>query len=469
MLFNSLDFIQFFLLFYVGYLFLQRSYKLQNVLLLAASLFFYAYWDLIFLGLLLLTVFVDFSIGLLISRTSNIVRRRALLGFSLLANLSVLFTFKYFNFFADSFSRFIQLFGFMATFPTLHFVLPLGISFYTFQSMSYTIDVYRGEIKATKSLLDFALYVCFFPQLVAGPIERAGSLLDQVSRPRTTTPGQTEAGIYLILWGYFKKVVVADNLASIADPIFSRPIDFHGLSILLGVIAFTFQIYTDFSGYSDIARGLSKIMGFDLMVNFNLPYFATNPREFWSRWHISLSTWFRDYLYIPLGGNRLGRSRTYVNLLITMLIAGLWHGAQWTFVAWGLFHGLLLTAHRFFTDGQVAERRSSKATLCMKALLMFSAAATAWIFFRAPTLRQAAQIFSRLRLTPDALTDPMAIKLALLILPIVTLELYQFAKSDQLALTKTNYWTRVGFYSGLLVALILFGNRRYHQFIYFNF
>jgi alginate O-acetyltransferase complex protein AlgI len=323
----------------------------QNLLLLGASYFFYGYWDWRFLSLLAISTVVDYTAALRIERehggldSTSRRRKKVWLLASLCTNLGLLGFFKYFNFFADSFAELLASLGLTVNPMYLSVVLPVGISFYTFQTMSYTIDVYRGRMPATRRFFDFALYVSFFPQLVAGPIERAAVLLPQILNHRCFSRVQFLDGTHLIFWGLFKKVFVADNLAPVADRIFAAG-SCSAAETLLAAYAFAFQIYCDFSGYSDIARGCAKCMGFELMLNFDHPYVAENPREFWQRWHISLSTWLRDYLYIPLGGNRGGNLLMYRNLALTMLLGGLWHGAAWTFVIWGAYQGVLLIGHR---------------------------------------------------------------------------------------------------------------------------
>ncbi len=320
------------------------------------------------------------------------------MSLSIAANLSILGFFKYFDFFADSFARLLSTFGMEADWPTLNIVLPVGISFYTFQTLSYTIDVYRRKLDPTKSFLDFALFVAFFPQLVAGPIVRASHLLPQILRPRRITSPEIDAGLFLILWGYFKKVVIADNVGLIANQVFGDYGQYQGIDIVIGTLAFAVQIYCDFSGYTDIARGLCKLMGFDLMLNFRLPYLADSPSDFWQRWHISLSSWLRDYLYIPLGGNRHGELATYRNLMITMLLGGLWHGAAWTFVIWGAYHGVLLCVYRAASDCRHIfavqdsySRGNSTVQSSIRALrisIMFGFTLLGWLIFRSESPQQ---------------------------------------------------------------------------------
>jgi len=351
MLFNSVEFLFLFLpiVLIVYYL---LPHKQQNTFLVLASCFFYASWDWRFLLPLLCTTGLDYWVAGRLEASHKAQgpqsERRRLLWISVISNLALLGFFKYCNFFIESTSAVLTVLGFDVSVHTLNIVLPVAISFYTFQALSYTIDVYRGELHPSGTFWDFFLGVLYFPHLVAGPIQRASSLLPQVLQPRQTTRQQWEDGLHLIMWGFFKKVFLADNLAPIADQVFSKP-DPTGGEVLVGVLAFTFQIYGDFSGYTDIARGVAKIMGFEFTLNFNLPYFATNPSDFWRRWHISLSQWLRDYLYKSLGGNRGGSLFTYRNLMITMVLGGLWHGAAWNFVLWGFYHGSLLCIHRYLS------------------------------------------------------------------------------------------------------------------------
>ena len=362
-------------------------------MLLVASYVFYGFWDWRFLSLIWTSTIVDYFCGLRIHDANDEKRRKFFLVLSVCTNLGLLGFFKYFNFFVESFQDLVSVFGWTPDSVTLNIVLPVGISFYTFQTMSYTIDIYRGRLEPTKRFLDFGLFVAFFPQLVAGPIERGVHLLPQVLNPRRITRDQFYEGLYLICWGLFKKVFIADNLARMVDPIFAQSGTYHGPMVLLALYAFAFQIYCDFSGYSDIARGLGKCMGFDLMLNFNLPYFSTNPAEFWRRWHISLSTWLRDYLYIPLGGNRKGKFKTYRNLALTMVIGGLWHGANWTFFLWGTYHGFLLIVHRLIKPYVEALPKIKNALLknmwfAVRILFFFHLVCFGWLLFRAQSVAQ---------------------------------------------------------------------------------
>ena len=337
MLFNSFQFLFFFVAVFALYCAL--DHKWQNRMLLVAGYLFYGAWDWRFLGLLMFSTCMDFAIGLQIGRAEG-ARRRTWILASIGVNLTILGFFKYFNFFAQSFADLAALFGLHVSPFALHVVLPVGISFYTFQALSYTINVYRRRMPPSTHLIDFALYVSFFPQLVAGPIEKSHNLLPQMQSPRTVTLDGFYEGSYLVFWGLCKKVFVADNIARIVDAVFRAKGKHTGLEYLIGAYAFTWQIYADFSGYSDIAKGLARMMGFTLMVNFDSPFFARNLIEFWHRWHISLSTWFRDYVFIPLGGSRVGQARRALNLMIVFVVSGLWHGAASKFVVWGALHGI---------------------------------------------------------------------------------------------------------------------------------
>ncbi|MBZ5601719.1 MAG: MBOAT family protein [Acidobacteriia bacterium] len=390
MLFNSREFVLFLPAVLAVYYLL--PHRAQNRFLLAASIFFYASWDWRFLAPLLASTTIDYFCAL--KMESSILageapaRRKKFLVISLVTNLGLLGFFKYFDFFSGSMQSLLHGMGFHADLWTLRVILPVGISFYTFQALSYTIDVYRGEIHATPHFFDFLLCVIYFPHLVAGPIQRARSLLPQVVYPRKVTREQIFEGIHLILWGYFQKVVIADNLSRSTGWIFTdkAPDAFY---VLFGTYAFAVQIFCDFSGYTDIARGVAKLMGFEFMLNFNLPYFAKNSQDFWRRWHISLSTWFRDYLYVPLGGNRSGAARVSFNLLITMTIAGLWHGAAWHFVLWGAYHGALLILHRAMNP--LLSRIAPASAIgragwsAARILVMFHLTCYGWILFRAPS------------------------------------------------------------------------------------
>lgn len=386
MVFNSITFLVFLAI--TLSLYYRLGLRGQNWLLLAASYLFYGWWDPRFLVLLLGTSLLDYGFALWIDRCSLPSRRKLFLTLSIVSNMGVLCVFKYFNFFADSLERLLTSLGVNASFPVLHVILPVGISFYTFLSMSYTIDVYRREIPAARNPLDFLLYVSFFPHLVAGPIVRASYLLPQCQRPRTIDANEVVNGVWLILIGYVKKVVIADRLAPVVNWGFSQPLPpLTDANAWLIIYAFAFQIYGDFSGYSDIARGVSKLMGFELVENFRAPYLVSNPSAFWRNWHISLSTWLRDYLYIPLGGNRGTALITYRNLMLTMVLGGLWHGAGAAYLLWGFYHGALLAVHRAWTErfGSKAKTPENKASLPRFALVFvfFHITCIGWLLFRA--------------------------------------------------------------------------------------
>lgn len=397
MLFTQIQFWIFFAIVFSLYLILPL--RRQNWLLLLASYAFYAAWDWRFLSLIMLTTGMDYLIALQISRSENQHKRRQWLILSLWTNLGLLGVFKYFNFFLDSFVALSEGLGFSVSVPVLQIVLPVGISFYTFQSLSYTIDVYRRDIQPTRSFLDFALFVAFFPQLVAGPIERARNLLPAIANPRQITPDRISRGVVLCLIGLIKKIVIADGISPNVDMIFAME-NPSGAAVLVGSWLFAIQIYCDFSGYTDIARGIAKLLGFELMLNFAQPYFATNPQDFWRRWHISLSTWLRDYLYISLGGNRKGPRRTQINLMLTMLLGGLWHGAAWNFVLWGAFQGGLLALHRqlFGIERKSPKRQGMRQVLrhIFMVVLFFQITCYGWMLFRAGSLEQIIQMTSSL-------------------------------------------------------------------------
>jgi len=396
MLFNSVQFLVF-LVAVLGLYWVLR-HRAQNLLLLAASYVFYGAWNWKFLGLILLTTLADFTAALVIANTDKPTRRKLALVAAIAVNLGVLGFFKYYNFFIEDVFVFLKLLGVPYTPLVLQIVLPVGISFYTFQSMSYTIDTYRGEVTPTENLLDYALYVAFFPQLVAGPIERAGHLLKQIQSPRAVSLERINEGVLLIALGLFKKVAVADHLAQYVDTAFDRQT---GWKLAIALYFFAFQIYCDFSGYSDIARGCAKLFGIDLRLNFNRPYFARNLTEFWRRWHISLSTWFRDYVYRPLGGRHARGWRPYRNLMLVFLLSGLWHGAAWTFVIWGAIHGVVLALEKALAGWRSeapphAPKRGPNLRNVVAVLVTFHIVCAAWVFFRASSLEGALGFFARL-------------------------------------------------------------------------
>lgn len=466
MLFNSFDFFIFFIVVYG--LYLKLSHRPQNFLLLAASLIFYGYWDWRYLGLLGFTIGVDYFLGRKIYEAERIVSKKRFLFLSILSNLSILGFFKYFNFFSDSFSSLAGTFGWTVDPITLRVLLPVGISFYTFQSMSYTIDIYRGQLKPARTLVDFALYVAFFPQLVAGPIERATHLLPQVENPRSVTTEKIFEGIWLFAWGLYKKIFIADNLATIVDAVFLKTGVFSGAEILLATYAFAFQIYGDFSGYSDMARGLAKLMGFDLMINFRFPYFVTNPRDFWLNWHISLSTWLRDYLYIPLGGNRHGSLSMYRNLFLTMFLGGLWHGASWIFVLWGVYQGVLLIAHRLMPP----LKSKSRVAQVIKIVFMFHLITLGWLIFRSPSLTHLGNYLSNLFFHFTVRSGQglgIVFPIAQTIWFLLLLQAVKYFRDDMLAPLKLSTPWRAAIYLTLFYSMVWYGSIGGKEFIYFQF
>ncbi|MCD4691545.1 MAG: hypothetical protein K8R79_01415 [Calditrichales bacterium] len=380
----------------------QKSLQFQNILLLVSSYIFYGWWDWRFLSLIIFSSFVDYSVGRRLGCQQDKNKRKLLLLISIIVNLGFLGFFKYFNFFAESFAGAFTLLGGSLSVQRLQIILPVGISFYTFQTLSYSIDVYQRKIEPTKDIIAFFAFVSFFPQLVAGPIERATNLLPQFSRQRQFEYGQATDGMRQILWGLFKKVVIADTCARYADEIFAGYLHFSGSILFLGALFFAFQIYGDFSGYSDIAIGTSKLFGFNLKKNFAFPYFSRDIAEFWRRWHISLSTWFRDYLYIPLGGSRGGAWNKTRNVFIIFLVSGFWHGSNWTFIFWGFIHAcyflplLLLDKNRINTDIVALNKLLPSVKETLQIGSTFFLTVIAWVFFRAENLEMAVTIVRKI-------------------------------------------------------------------------
>lgn len=395
MLFNSFEFLLFLPIVFVLYWFvLNKSLKWQNALVLGASYFFYSWWSYKFMGLLMLSTALDYAYGFWVA-SPNRKKAKLFLWLSVLNNLGILAVFKYYNFFATQFQQGFESLGLHINVTLLHVALPVGISFYTFHGMSYVFDIYRGLQKPVRSFIDYAVFVSFFPLLVAGPIERANHLLPQVQKPRFFEYAQALEGCRLILWGLFKKVVIADAIAEVIDPIFASYDTYNSPTLILAAIGFAFQIYGDFSGYSDIALGTAKLFGFELLSNFRFPYFSRDLAEFWRRWHISLSSWFRDYLYIPLGGSKVGLVKAVRNTFIIFLVSGFWHGASWNFIVWGGIHAcgflpLLITKrNRVHTDIIAQNRKFPNGRELRQMLLTFGFVTFAWIFFRADTLPDA--------------------------------------------------------------------------------
>jgi D-alanyl-lipoteichoic acid acyltransferase DltB (MBOAT superfamily) len=474
MVFNSLQFVGFFLVVYALYRVL--PHRPQNWMLVAASYYFYAAWDWRFLFLLVGTTIFDYAVARYLARTEGPGRRRTAVVASMTFNLAVLGFFKYFNFFAASLARLFAVFGWHLDPVTIHVILPIGISFYTFMSMSYVIDVYRRQIPPAANFIDFALFVAYFPHLVAGPILRASLLLPQIARPRSITREQIVEGLWLIGWGYFQKMFVADNLADLVGAVFSPSAAPAGLDVLVAIYAFAFQIYGDFAGYSNIARGLSKLMGIELNVNFLFPYFVTSPAAFWRSWHISLSTWLRDYLYIPLGGNRGGEARTTRNLMITMVLGGLWHGAAWTFVLWGAYQGVVLVIGRAIAAW--SERRGIVVPpglnwrRVLLGVVMFHATCYGWLIFRAESVQQIGS-FTRLVLTdflPSGNTVPSLLApCAAIVLPLLVVHVFQARHGSESAVLGLRWPVRYALYVAVFYLVLVFGDFQGAQFIYFQF
>ncbi len=467
MLFNSWAFLLFFLAIYLFYLFLDHRW--QNRLLLVASYVFYASWDWRFLFLLWFVTAVNYWAGLKIS-TSGAREKKLFLILGVSANLVVLGFFKYCNFFLESLTRLLSLIGLSPSIHSLSIILPIGVSFFTFKAVSYVVDIYRGDFKPIGKFPDFALYIAFFPELLAGPIDRAGRLLSQIAAPRVFNMDRFIEGCFLLFWGLYLKVFIADNLALVVNPIFEET-TYVGSRVIIGVYGFTFQILCDFAGYSYMAMGLGRLLGFDLVNNFRQPYFSTNPREFWQRWHISLSTWLRDYLYIPLGGNRKGSLMTYRNLGLTMLLGGLWHGAAWTFVLWGGYHGLLLIIHRFL-EPYTSRLKEPESVLMrriwywMRVVVFFQFISFGWLFFRAESIGQAFMMVGALFSPSTIYTNGTIIVFFVAVLVVV--EYFQYKKDDLFAPLAWNPAVRMVLFIVILFSLLLMGVKG-EEFIYQQF
>jgi D-alanyl-lipoteichoic acid acyltransferase DltB (MBOAT superfamily) len=483
MLFNSLDFAIFLPIVFILYWFAtNRNLKLQNFLIVIASYIFYGWWDWRFLSLIVFSTLIDYSIGLRLAKEDNQLKRKFLLWTSIGVNIGFLGFFKYYNFFLDNFISAFSFFGMEINANSLNIILPVGISFYTFQTLSYTIDVYKRKLEPTKDIVAFSAFVSFFPQLVAGPIERATNLLPQFYKRRQFDYSRAIDGMRQILWGLFKKIVIADNCAQYANEIFNNSADYGGSTLVLGALFFTFQIYGDFSGYSDIAIGTSRLFGFNLMQNFAFPYFSRDIAEFWRRWHISLSTWFRDYLYIPLGGSRGGTWMIVRNTFIIFIVSGFWHGANWTFVVWGALNAiyflpLLLTNNNRNNLETVAKGKilpNLKELSFM--LLTFGLTVFAWIFFRAENIGHAISYISEI-LSPSLFEIPryswMSGALTTIILVAIFILIEWKGREGQYAVqNQGSKWKpvfRYCYYYAIVIAIMYFGNFNENQFIYFQF
>lgn len=482
MIFNSLDFVAFFILFFIAYWSLAARPRL--ILSLAASYFFYAYWDYRFLALIGFSTLVDYFVGLAMSKSGGRWRRNCLLLTSLASNLGLLAAFKYFDFFRENLADLLELFGMRPDWPTLNMVLPVGISFYTFQTLSYSIDVYRRKIEPERDLLRFATFVAFFPQLVAGPIVRASEFLPQLRDDRLWDFRSFESGFSLIVLGFFKKVVIADGAAMVVDHLFDNPNVYTSVNTAVVMALYAFQIYGDFSGYSDIAIGIARTLGYDFPRNFHFPYFARSFRDFWHRWHITLSTWLRDYLYIPLGGSRGTGAKTARNILITMLLGGLWHGASWLFLLWGFLHGGLLVAERYYRmrDDRAARQQSTSSwtTLlrswsmdAVRMLFVFAVVCTLWVVFRSQSLSQAGQVLSQLLTLdgfhPGSLRDRIPLLQSCALVGLLVMgEFFVFSGAWK-RLQSYAPWLKPIAVASLIWLIALFGTFDGNAFIYFQF
>lgn len=471
MIFNSFVFILFYLVVFTLHWMLPVRHRWP--LLLAASYFFYMYWNVAYAGILVISTLIDYTLGRTLLSSDAEPRRRLGLWISVVSNLGILFFFKYHNFFQDTLVALGAMVDITVT-PAKHtWLLPVGISFYTFQTLSYSVDVYRLQLQPERHLGRFALYVSFFPQLVAGPIERASALLPQLRAP-IVFPAQNELmrGMSQILLGFFKKVVVADTLAIQVDSIYNNYELQSGPTLLLGTVLFAFQIYCDFSGYTDIAIGIARMLGYELMENFKLPYFSKRITEFWQRWHISLSTWLRDYLYIPMGGNRQGALNTYRNLMLTMLLGGLWHGASWNFVIWGGLNGGALALERAFYRGQTA-RNGGWLTRIFGVAYVFGFICITWVFFRSQTFEQAWTILTRIFSFsgPLNIQDRSVLANILIVLPLLlAFEFVLQRRMDvHVRFSRLHLFAQVSITAVVLMIIVLFGVSEGSQFIYFQF
>lgn len=490
MLFNSLDFAIFFPIVFALYWLVARNLTLRNVLILVASYTFYGWWDWRFLFLIAVSTIVDFYVGKQMHKVEDKGKRKQLLLVSLFVNLGFLVYFKYTNFFIESFVDSFRLFGNELEVSTLNIILPVGISFYTFQTLSYTIDIYRKQLKPTHDILAFSAFVSFFPQLVAGPIERASHLLPQFYKTYKFNYKLVKSGLLLIAFGLFKKMVIADRAALYVNEVYNNVDDYGGVGYIYATVLFAFQIYCDFSGYSDIAIGLGRTMGFDLMKNFDSPYISKSLTEFWRRWHISLSTWFRDYLYIPLGGNKKGKIRTYANIFIVFVVSGLWHGAAMTFLIWGAIHGIILMIEKgTFTIrkklfNKLGLQKSNLSNHLFFGFIIFTIVCFAWVFFRANSLSDSFQIingfFNGVNLGDVFNKNTYLIgfkpnEFKIITIAILLLFMFEYLHRTYNVIKFLNNQAtlfRWSFYLSIVLTIIVFGiygDRNIQEFIYFQF
>jgi D-alanyl-lipoteichoic acid acyltransferase DltB (MBOAT superfamily) len=482
MLFNSLDFAFFLPIVFALYWLAKRNIKLQNTILLISSYYFYACWDWRFLSLILISSLVDFLVGIALSNQEHVVKRKVLLWTSISVNIGFLAFFKYYNFFVEEFVAVFSMFGREIQANSLNIILPIGISFYTFQTLSYSIDIYKRKLEPSRDFIAFSAFVSFFPQLVAGPIERASNLLPQFLRQRTFDYSNAVMGMQQMLWGLFKKMVIADNCAELANMIFNNSADYSGSTLLLGAIFFSFQIYGDFSGYSDIAIGTARLFGIKLMKNFDFPYFSRDIAEFWRRWHISLSSWFRDYVYIPLGGSRVKKAKNIRNVFIVFAVSGLWHGANWTFLIWGILNAifflplLLLDTNRNHLDIVAKGKLFPSFKELIAILSTFGITVLAWVFFRAESLTHAISyldsMFNLDLFSIPHIMDMPKVKISLVLLTLfVCIEWLgrEGAFAIDVLEKKLNGVQRLILYSFIVFLIGMYSPTSENPFIYFQF
>ncbi|OHD62602.1 MAG: hypothetical protein A2096_14895 [Spirochaetes bacterium GWF1_41_5] len=460
MLFHTWEFMIFFLIVFPVYLFLKKNNRYMNTWLLIASYFFYGWWNPLYLILIIISTLIDYCAGIGLSRPK--ARRYGWLIMSMVNNLFLLGFFKYYGFFAANFNELASFLHLGMRAPLFDITLPVGISFFTFQSMSYTIDVYRNRLKVETNFIRFASFVSLFPQLVAGPIERASNLLLQLEKEPEVKKKMISDGLSLFLVGLFKKIALADFMAKYADKVYNSPGEFSSLALVCGTIAFAWQIFFDFSGYTDMARGIAKFMGFELMINFNNPYTATGLRDFWQRWHISLSTWFKDYVYIPLGGSRKNKFHTYKNMMLTMIISGFWHGAAWTFLIWGTLHAV----GRALTMELEEKNFYQRIPRLAKQIFIFAFACLTWVYFRGRSVTEANGILARIFRWDTAGRMEIPVVMFIMIGIIWIYEL-MFNSSSRKILELAP--VRIGLALVMLVYIAFFATAAHNQFIYFQF
>lgn len=485
MLFNSFEFLIFLPIIFVGYWFIFRRLRLQNLFIVISSYVFYGWWDSRFLFLIFCTTLLCFSTAILIERANSRNAKKWICAINAVCNLCILCYFKYFNFFSSNLQLLFQQFGYQLDWFTLDILLPVGISFYTFQAISYPIDVSRGKIAVTHDFISFAAYISFFPQLVAGPIERSTNLLPQILRPRQFSYDTAVDGMRQILWGFFKKIVIADNCAMFANIIFDNYRECNSISLWLGAFLFSFQIYNDFSGYSDIAIGVAKLFGIHLQRNFHYPYFSKSISEFWRRWHISLNTWFRDYVYIPLGGSRCSVLKTIRNIMIVFLLSGLWHGADWTFILWGTYYGLLFIPSILSRHLKQPESTAGKHSADIRRIRGVLSTATTffivmigWIMFRADSVSEGIQYMARcfspslFDMQLSACISGNNTKLTMTLVMIAAMLIIDFTQREKdFGLEICNgrpIYVRWGIYLTIIFSILIFTGEQ-TQFIYFQF